>query len=258
MESLNGTGDSLHRYVVSSGVGNSTPTVETFWRLPSSAGELTHEYDNSKGRITARLYFRYLKSKLNLIETSKFKSRMKGLEKLAKEYSEIGQVALSEECLRQFNMLVKESAIFACGFKKFITEEHVNKYRHKIKAPDGSKVQSVRLLITPIKNFTRVIPPKVVKKVKLAIDKKLFDDYVIFHLDQKAVKETVKEKIEREKDPIIFGKIAESDRYYFIDDWEDEHDDLRFEDIIEKLSLSEADITMEKTLDVSSVENLMK
>ena len=76
--------------------------------------------------------------------------------------------------------------------------------------------------------------------------KKLFNDYVIFHLDNKAVKETEKQRIEREKDPVIFGRIEYSDKYYFIADWEDELDDLRLKDLIKQLSFSRKDLTLKQ------------
>jgi len=42
-----------------------------------------------------------------------------------------------------------------------------------------------------------------------------------------------KEEIQKMKDPILFGMIKESNRLYFIDDWEDEYCDLTFDEIID-------------------------
>src|SRR5208283_5848223 len=87
----------------------------------------------------------------------------------------------------------------------------------------------------------RVMPKHVILKLKKCHEKKLFDKYVIFHLDTRgksSIVETQKQKVERERDPILFGQINEApDRYYFIADWIDELDDLRFNDIIKALSL---------------------
>jgi len=201
---------------------------------------------NSKNEITARLYFKYVKKNLNVLETNRLKTRLSRLEKLADDFEKLGQIAMSEECIKQFIVLSRESAMWACGFKLFITKNQAEKFSHSIK--------DETLKITPLKNFARIIPASVVKKVKKTIDKRLFDSYVIFHLDNKSVKETQKEKIEREKDPIIFGKINESDNYYFIGDWEDELDDLRLGDIVKELSLDKKKMTIQQHIDLAKAK----
>jgi hypothetical protein len=45
---------------------------------------------------------------------------------------------------------------------------------------------------------------------------------------------------------LLFGKIKESDRYYFIDDWEDEYCDLTLDDIIDYFNLESEDIKITK------------
>jgi len=186
--------------------------------------------------IPPRLYFKYLKSKLSILEEQKFKKRMSKLEKLADKFMQTGQEAMSDSAIRQFLVLSREAAIYACGFKKFLTANHVEKYQYKLK--------DVSLKQTPLKNFSRVLPKSVAKIVRKCIDKKLFDEYVVFHLDNRGRVETEKERIERKRDPILFGKVEGSDKLYFIVDWEDELDDLRFSDIVEKLVLKGEDITL--------------
>jgi len=208
---------------------------------PHFEGEVGFKTDK-RGLVHPRLYFKYLKSKLSIIEMHAFKKRMSQLEKMADEYASLGQEALSEECIKHFYLLAREFAMFACGIKTFITEEHLEKFRYRIK---GS------LKVTPIKNFARVIPEKATRNIKWCIEKKLFDDFVVVHLDDRkdSVKETEKEKIERKKDPICFGRIAESDNYYFVADWEDELCTLKLSDVIKKLSLKKADITMKSKME---------
>ena len=137
----------------------------------------------------------------------------------------------------EYMIICRESAILACGFKLFITEEHVERFRYKLKTP---------LKITPLKNFVRIIPKDVVKKTKKCMEKKLFDEYVIFHLDDRSSQDTEKEKAEKRKDPIIFGKVQYSEKYYFIADWEDEFDTLTLKDVIKKLSLKKSMTLKEK------------
>jgi len=199
-------------------------------------------YKRGPTGIHPRLYFKYIKSKLSIIEMHAFKKRMAQLEKMADEYANIGQEALSEECIKHFYLLARESAMHACGVKTFITEEHLQKFKYKVRG---------NLKITPIKNFARIIPIKAAKNIKWCIEKKLFDDFVIVHMDNKkeSVKETEKERAERVKDPICFGRIADCDKYYFVSDWEDEFDDLKLSDIIGKLSLKKFDMTIKNKMD---------
>jgi len=202
-----------------------------------------------KNNISAHLCFKYIKSKMNIIETSKFKARMERLEKMVNEFTEIGQVAMAEQSLKLFMQFTKESAMYACGYRYWITREHAEKFRYSLKGTQSLK-------ITPLENFGRVIPKKAIEKLKFCNTKKLFDSYVIFHLDAKgAVVETEKQKKERERDPILFGMIDECpDRYYFIVDWIDELDDLKFSDILEALSLEKKNIQIEPSVSMEDVK----
>jgi hypothetical protein len=219
------------------------------YSTPHVSGEITSS-KNSKNEITARLYFKYVKKNLSIVEGGRLKQRLKRLEKLADDFEKIGQVAMSEECIKQFIILSRESAMWACGYKLFITKEQAEKF--------GGCIKGEKLKITPLKNYARILPSHIVKKVKSCAKKRLFDEYVIFHLDNKAVKETLKEKEEREKDPIIFGTINETDNYYFIGDWEDELDNLRLTDIIKTLSLKHDKIKIKQHIDMEKVKKNIK
>jgi hypothetical protein len=243
------SGEAIYRMVYNS-ADNSTNVASTptgwmwnqSWEVNTPHVEIDGKLKKSSQGINPRLYFKYVKSKLQVVENMYFKRRMKQLEALADKYAKLGQEALSEECIRQFYIASRESAMWACGFKVFVTKEVLDKFRFKC---------TVDLKITPIKNFARIIPAKAAAKIKKAMDRKLFDDYVIVHLDNRektAVKETQKEKIEREKDPICFGRITESDKYYFVSDWIDEMDELRLEDIIKKMSLKKKDMEISKDI----------
>jgi hypothetical protein len=224
------------------------------WTTPHVEGQ----FAGAKGenQISAGLYFRYVKKKLNLIESRKFKARLSRLEKMSDEFEKMGQIAMSEECIKQFLIVMRESAMWACGIKLYIEKKQAEKFRHSVKHE--------KLCITPMENYGRVIPPTVAKKIKYAMKKKLFDEYVIFHLDNKdwrkgsSVVETQKQKIEREKDPIAFGKINETDRYYFIADWEDELDNLRLKDIVETLALKRENMTIKQHVDLDAIKKAMK
>lgn len=219
----------------------------------SAVGNYSYESNEKKNRteISATLCFKFIKSKLNLLEVSKFKSRLKRLEKMVEEFTEIGQVAMAEQSLKMFMQFTKESAMYACGYRYWITKEIAEKFRYSLKSGQSLKV-------TNLENFGRVIPKNVIAKLKSCNEKRLFDSYVIFHLDARgknSVVETEKQKKERERDPILFGRITEcEDRYYFIADWIDELDDLQFSDILDALSLDKKDIQIEKSVSMEDVK----
>lgn len=234
----------------------STPVqMSTIHWVQRSEFETPHMQSVIEGSSTKKhgptAYFKYLKTRMSPLELWAFKTRIKKLEKMVDKYAKLGQEALSDECLKQYVVLSRESAMWACGFKIFLTLEQVEKFRYTVE----------KLKFTPLKNFARVIPPKAAKRLEKAMVNKLFDDYVVVHLDNKkvsAVKETDKERVKREKDPICFGKIQYSDRYYFVADWEDELDDLRLEDIIKKLSLNRNKIKLIADLDETGIQNAIK
>ena len=216
------------------------------WNTPHMEGGIVM---NSKGNgekdIHPLLFFKYLKSKLNPIEMRLMKERMKALEKASEEFKEVGQEALEDDCIRRFIILSREAAVYACGYRTFIKPEHVEKYKYKIK--DG------HLKITPLKNFSRAIPDNVAKKIKDCIKKKLFDEYVIFHLDDRATKLTEVERIERKKDPIVFGKIEHSENFYYIADWIDDLDDLTLKSFMKKIGVDKKDLAMARKIGADDV-----
>ena len=142
-----------------------------------------------------------------------------------------GQVALKESLFEQLTINKYESVLWANNMYKAISEEKIIEF---------IKGSAKGIALDYISNFTRVIPPNVIKK-KIEVDKLgVFDNYVILHYDpeSKSYMQTEEEKrkeVEKKKDPILFGVIMGSDKLYFIDDWTDEYCDLTFETITEKL-----------------------
>lgn len=240
-----GTNVNVH-YLVTNDYSYDTPHVQVEGRTIRKPGEKPHP----------RLFFTFLKSGLNFIEEKTFKARMKRLEDLQKEFEATGQEAMSEECIKQFIVASRESAIFACDYKMYLTQEHVDNLKNKIYKMGIRGGHDLK--ITPLKNFARPLPKNVADRVKSCIEKKLFDEYVIFHLDNlshTAVKATEKERIAKEKDPIIFGKVQFSDRYYFIADWLDSLDDFTMKDILAVMSLKKTDIKLKKEIEINNALN---
>lgn len=144
-----------------------------------------------------------------------------------------GQVAYKEILFNNIIINKYESLLYASDLYKCITEEQLVEFANKTNRG---------LKLTYIKNYVRPIPTDVISYKEKVDELEVFDNYVVLHYDpdEKFAKKTEKEKqeeIERAKDPILFGLIANSNKLYFVKDWIDESvgDDLTFDKIVEAL-----------------------
>jgi hypothetical protein len=186
--------------------------------------------DKDKGKISPQLYFTYIKRKFNVLERVRLERRLKRIENAFDEAVETGQSFLAEKILTDLAREVRESIIVAKGIREYIEREDLVRYKHKIKEGHISD--------TLVKDYTRVIPKPIANKIKKLKD--IFDGFVIWHyyeekLEKKRAKKQKMTAKERHKmrDPILFGIIKETDRLYFIADWEDEYCDLTFDEIVD-------------------------
>lgn len=232
---------------VNSVLGNSTTTgsmtfenaeFTTSFITPSGQG---FEMKKKKG-LPPVLTFKLIKKKLGIIEGHVLQRRTDALLKLAEQSQDFGQNALAGKMLEQVERQLRESEMYAANFRMFIEGELLEKF---IAKTEGKR----DLLMTKLAEFTRVIPKDVQKKLAKAQERKLFDEYIILHYDPelKNISPEKKKEIETaRKDPIIFGVIKESTRFYFVGDWVDEYCDLTFDDILAKQELEEEDVTLPK------------
>ena len=183
-----------------------------------------------KGKISPQLYFTYIKRKFNILERTRLDRRLKRIEKAFDQAVENGQNFLAEKILTDLSREMRESVISAKGIREYIEREDLVKHKHDIKEGHISD--------TLLKKYTRVIPKPITDKIKKL--KGVFDDFVIWHYyEEKAErKREKKQKMSREekgamRDPILFGIIKETDRLYFIADWEDDYCDLTFDEIVD-------------------------
>jgi len=183
---------------------------------------------NPEGEVSPILYFKYVKSKFKLLERMKLDRRLGDIERAFDEAVENGQNALAKKFLEALAREARESALLAKGVKFYIEESDLNKYKHRIK---GGHISD-----TIYEDYTRVIPKHVVSRKKEL--EGMFDELVIYHYwnpkaeDTEEMEEEEKEKM---RDPILFGKIKETNKLYFIADWKDEYCDLTFDKLIKYL-----------------------
>jgi len=170
-------------------------------------------------------------------ELAEFNERTSQYEKLIKEAQEAHQTRLVELLREQKAIRLFENALYALGFKKYLTEAQLMKFVENCEKG---------LCLDWISYFTRPIPKEVIA-AKLKCDKAhLFDNYVVLHFDPDDKATTEKDRA-RERDPILFGVIKASRKLYFVGDWKDELCDLTLEQIAESL---ESDLEMSKEVRV--------
>ena len=194
-----------------------------------------------KDGIHPELYFKYIKSKFGVLERLRLDRRVKRLEKAFNEAVEAGQYILAEKFLTDYSRELRESMIYAKGFKFFIEREDLMKHRNNIREGHISD--------TRLEEYTRIIPKAVLAKKKKA--EGLFDGFVVYHYWNDEVEKKVAEKQKMTpseeramRDPVLFGYIKECNRLYFIADWEDEFCDLTFDEIIDALGKEDEEITL--------------
>lgn len=201
-------------------------------------------------RISPKLYFSYVKSKLNKTQTKKLKSRLQKLQSLVRNADENGQKALYEEFSRMLIVAVRESEAAACGYDVYVDLSDINKFIYKVTENAQSNRNPIRF--KKLEEFPRPVPAKVGKIIKSVQTKGLFDELHVLYLDYtgEEIKST-KEKI-REKDPVLFGKFAhDNNRYFFITDWIDEHCDLTLSKFVDKLKEDDEEYETKKIEDIT-------
>ncbi len=214
--------------------------MTTNWYIPSGTGSLTIQgtasySDNlikvntvKSGGISPILYFKYVKKKFKLLERVKLDRRLKSAEKAFLDACENGQEALGEKILLEMVITTRESCMYAKGVTKYIDRADAMKFKRKIEKGHISD--------TKFKEYTRIIPKEVLKKKKSV--EECFDDFVVFHYwNEKAddVKNMSLDERAKMRDPILFGIIRETDRLYFVADWEDSYCDLTFSEMVDVL-----------------------
>jgi hypothetical protein len=178
-----------------------------------------------KKKLNPSEFFKEISSTLEFktFDSKKYVKRVDGYLSAIENAKKLGQIALVEKLQKEIDLVKCESLLFGIGNVKTITEEQVIHFYKKSKKG---------LRLDWIKNFTRIIPNKIVKQ-KIKIDNlKVFDNYVILHFDpnEDSYELTQKEK----EDPIIFGVIHGSRKLYYIADWKDKYCDLTLDTLIDE------------------------
>lgn len=126
----------------------------------------------------------------------------------AKLLKELGLEKVAEKILKKKEG--KEKLLKAVEYK-YATQTEIDDYCKELNK------YGKRLVLTPIKEYKNLPPDDVLSDLKIAQDKKCFDEFLIAH-------------VEKVKDPILFGRIKDFPfLYFYIGQW---GDDVKIEDII--------------------------
>jgi len=181
-----------------------------------------------KGKISLSLYFKFVKSRMTKLQQANLQKMVARYNALRFDAEQLGQRGLYEQLSESLLLAVRELQLLACGVNTVIQKADVERFMGRAQG---------KILLCPLREFPRVIPPQVKRRLKSVQDRELFDNYyVLFH--PAAEERLAKPNAERikEKDPILFGTFKHApQRLYFIADWIDEHCDLTLEKLVGEL-----------------------
>lgn len=205
--------------------------------------------------LSAKLYFKFIKSKLTKVQQEKLKAKLGKLSSLIEYSKGTNQLALYEESAKKILEVVKEQEAAILGIDYFVTKDIIDKHTNSVR----DKVIRFKKLA----EFPRIIPKNVRVRLKSLQEKELFDEYHILYTDYTAPSEEIKSTKQKiiEKDPILFGSFnIMPEKFYFIADWQDEYCDLTFDKLVDKVSKLDSDFTIPAiaNLDEKYVQNLKK
>lgn len=177
-------------------------------------------------KMTVQEFFFNLKNSTD--EILEITARADSYELALEQAKSFGQQALIEKLEKNINIIKQETQLYVMGLKTILREPQIIEFAEKVE-------KGVKL--TYIRNYTRIIPEDLLEIKKQIDEKGIFDNYVIMHYDphNEHIDLTEEEKIEKAKDPIMFGLIENSRKLYYIGDWVDEYCDLTLEAIIDTL-----------------------
>lgn len=200
--------------------------------------------------IAPQLFFKYMKSKFGVLEKMNVQRRIAKIEKAFDEAAANGQDVLAGKFLKECVIEMREAAIAAKGFRYYIEQDDIQKHKRNIR---GGHISDTRL-----EDFTRIIPKDVLAKKKKS--EGLFDSYIIYHYWNEKAEKNVHEKQKmtseekaKMRDPVLFGRINETNRLYFVADWEDEFCDLTFDEMVEVLGKDEEEIVISRESKLASL-----
>ena len=145
------------------------------------------------------------------------------LDQLITEIYENGQRELADKLRRLRPVLVQERILLNHGYTKYISESDMIHAFEKAEFP---------LRLDFLENYSIPLPKDVAEKKKQLDEWHAFDNWVVLHYDPDGIAlKSIKEE-EKRRDPILFGMIEGSNRFYYVADWVTKKDDVTLDKIL--------------------------
>lgn len=195
------------------------------------------EIEVNEDAIEPKEYFKILKANKKKQTTQKLESQLETISEHIIAAKKVGQTNFLEKLAFTYDTLKKEQILLSHGYEQFMYKDDIKHFIDNVTPANSIK-------IIELERYPRTIPLETLQMIQDCKDKELFDDYVIVFTDFTGVRhdtEAEKKFVERNRDPVLFGFYKHNtsglkhDRFYFIDDWEDEHCDLTFGKMVEKM-----------------------
>lgn len=183
-------------------------------------------------------YFKILKGKLEGINEEELQRSLNYVADQILAAKRVGQKSFLRQLSFTGDALLKEQILLSRGIKDYVLRDDIKQFILNVNPKNSIK-------IIELERYPRAIPLEVLQKISEVQTLNLFDDYCIVFTDlTNEDYSTPEEKkfVARNRDPIVFGFFRDPqtgkshDRFYFIADWEDEHCDLTFSKLIDKMS----------------------
>lgn len=188
-------------------------------------------------------YFDYIKERKNKCSDEFLTNFYTVVEEQLKKAVMIGQDAMVRKLDFALKVTEKEHELLKRGIDTFVYSEDIEAY---IQSVDNKVVKIIDLEFYP-----RTIPDEIAEVVASLKEDKIFDNFYVVFTDYTGEVEKKVSKVNRKKDPIIFGTFEQKingiwnihDRFYYIGDWEDEYCDLTLSKMVDAMSKKGKDIT---------------
>lgn len=218
------------------------------WRKIKEMLSSLFSTDSGKKDITET--FKETKSSLKTIpsETS-LKEANEKIDRAKERLVKAGQYDVAMMLSNQKSITAKEIVLLKNNISLYLTEEDVVSILKK--ADFGIRLDF-------LEDYPEILPEDVsLLKIK-ADELKIFDNWCILHYDPKGEALKQIEKIEKRRDPILFGMIAGSGKLYKVADWVFKEDDITVEKICKILNVNNLKSTSSnKLVEYLSIEDGM-
>lgn len=147
---------------------------------------------------------------------------------LLNKYKITGQTQGIRKLIFHLECIEKEREIIKMGINTFVYRDDIEEYIDNI-AKDVVK-------IIELEHYEREIPDEIVDVVSKVKDK--FDKLYVVFTDYTGKVERKVNKVNRERDPILFGTFQDTskrvviDRFYYLGDWVDDYCDLTLDKFV--------------------------